>query len=97
MTIEVDQEALAEAWGGDDYANMTLTAPLVQAYLEAAAARKPVLRVLRYDDGETYRWTAVDSRNGLVVAASTQGYDDPRDRDHNIEMVLGGGYRLDLQ
>ena len=90
MTVEPDLEALNAIThdAGDE--------ELIRSYLDAAEANKPALWVVRYDDGETYRWTAIDTRNGRIVAASTQAYDDPRDRDHNIEMVLGGGYRLDI-
>lgn len=75
---------------------IAMLGPMVAAYLEAVEAKKPELRVVKHDGAE-FRWTAYDTRNDLIVAASTQGYNDPRDRDHNIEMVLGGGYRLDLQ
>lgn len=75
---------------------VNLFGPTTEAYLEILEAKKPELRVVKHDGAE-FRWTAYDTRNDLIVAASTQGYNDPRDRDHNIEMVLGGGYRLDLQ
>ena len=99
MTVELDAEALAAtqelAWRDESVITDATITRIVTAYLEAVEARKPVLQV-RLHDGPEYRWTAYDTRNNLVVAASTQGYNDPRDRDHNIEMVLGGGYRLDI-
>jgi hypothetical protein len=71
-------------------------AAAMEAYLSDANSRLPLLKVRRYtDEAGEERWTATDP-NGETVGGSTEGYSDPRDRDHNAVKVLTGQYRIEF-
>lgn len=60
---------------------------------ETKSKAKPRLKVTYHQEQNgDWRWTAVDSRNGKIVGASSEGYRKQKSVVHNAEMLLAGGY-----